>query len=125
MNRAETSDGEMITARASAGRSIPRSMVTRTFTRSLPGSIESIRPTFTPSTRTSSPLYRPEVDGKYAVMLVVPSRVIPVYAPNATSATTTAPATTTAQRGTFFALSMRVIAVAPESTGRSTAVPDA
>ena len=54
----------MMSARASAGSLTPSSTVIVTLTSLARGSIESIVPTGTPTTRTSSPGYRPTVDGK-------------------------------------------------------------
>ncbi len=59
MNLADTRFGAMISALASAGTLTSLSTVMVIFTSEGRGSIESIRPTGTPTTRTSSPAYRP------------------------------------------------------------------
>ena len=69
MNLAATMFGATITARASAGNLTLSCTVIVILTASASGEIDSIEPTGTPTTRTSSPGYRPTADGKYPTTL--------------------------------------------------------
>ena len=64
MNLADTRFGAMMMARASAGILTSSRTVMVTLTSSARGSIESIVPTGTPTTRTSSPGYSPTAEEK-------------------------------------------------------------
>ena len=64
MNLADTRFGAMMIARASAGSLTSSRTVIVTLTSAARGLIESMVPTGTPTTPTSSPGYRPTADGK-------------------------------------------------------------
>ncbi|KLL96990.1 hypothetical protein NJ76_08830 [Rhodococcus sp. IITR03] len=89
--RAETRLCAMTTAFASDGISTPLSTCIVTRTRSSRGSMSLMRPTDTPSTRTSSPSYRPLVEANSAWMVRLPrsGRTNTARAPS--TSTTTAP----------------------------------
>ena len=69
MNLAATRFGDTMIARASAGTRTSSDTDMVTLTSAARGSIESILPTGTPTTRTSSPGYRPTVDENSATTL--------------------------------------------------------
>ncbi len=89
-NRPDTRLGATMTAFASAGISTLFFTFIVTRAKSAPGSIESIVPTFTPRTRTSSPEYSPVVAGKYAVIVFWKSLGTNITAAPTISTTTTA-----------------------------------
>jgi hypothetical protein len=89
MNRAATRLGAMITARASAGTLRPSFTLMVILTASACGVIDSIEPIGTPTTRTSSPGYRPAAEAKYPTTVYVLTRGHITYTPPI-SATTSA-----------------------------------
>jgi hypothetical protein len=105
--RSLTSDGDTITACASAGTATARSYSMVTRTRSPIGSTLSTVPICTPSMRTLLPSYSPTAVGNQAVRCLRPGSFSVHHRPPATSSASTQ--ATLSQRATFIPKRVSVI----------------